>query len=191
MTLTNKGTTAAVIGSVTASSPFVIAGGSDSCSGQSIAVKKKCSFDVEFAPATVADVTGGSIDVIYNGTSPAVGLQGNGIAVTLKAPKSESFSAVDAGSTTGKPKNVEISNSSTVPVTLETATLGAPDPGSFTITSDECSGELIAPKGKRTVAIKFAPPGGASGAQTSTLSFGFTYGANNGSVSTALKSKVK
>ncbi len=189
--LTNKGTVAAVIGSITASSPFVIAGGTDTCSGQSIAAKKKCTFDIEFAPATVADVTGGSIDVIYNGTSPAVHLQGNGIAAALKAPKSESFSAVAAGSTTGKPKNIEISNSSTVPVTLETAALGAPDPGSFTITSDECSGELIAPKGKCPVAIKFTPPGAASGAQTSTLSFGFTYGANTGNVSTALKSKVK
>ena len=76
-------------------------------------------------------------------------------------------------------------------MTLETAALGAPDPGSFTITSDECSSELIAPKGKCTIAIKFAPPGGASGAQTSTLSFGFTYGANTGNVSTALKGTVK
>jgi len=119
-----------------------------------------------------------------------VSLAGDGIAVTLKAPKSASFSDVDAGAA-GKPKNVEISNSSTVPVTLETATLGAPDAGSFTITSDECSGELIAAKGKCKVAIKFAPPGAASGAQTSTLSFGFTYGANTGNVSTDLKSKVK
>ena len=188
--LTNKGTTAAAIGSVTATAPFVIAGGTNSCSGKSIAVKKKCSFDVEFAPATVADVTGGSIDVSYNGNSPAVSLAGDGVAVTLKAPKSASFSAVDAGAA-AKPKNIEISNSSTVPVTLETAALGAPDAGSFTITSDECSGELIAAKGKCKVAIKFAPPGGASGAQTSTLSFGFTYGANTGNVSTDLKSKVK
>ena len=69
--------------------------------------------------------------------------------------------------------------------------LGAPDPGSFTIASDGCSGQLLAPKAKCKVAVKFAPPAAASGAQTSTLSFGFTYGANNGSVSTALKSKVK
>ena len=117
-------------------------------------------------------------------------LSGTGIAVTLKAPKSESFTAVDAG-VTGKAKNIELSNSSTVPVTLETAALGAPDPGSFTISSDGCSGQVLAPKGKCTVAVEFAPPGTASGAQTSTLSFGFTYGANSGSVSTALKSKVK
>jgi hypothetical protein len=188
--LTNKGTTAALIESVTAPPPFAIAGGKDTCSGQSIEPKKKCSFEVEFAPATPGAVSDQTIEVGYNGGSPAMSLSGTGIAVTLKAPKSESFTAVDAG-VTGKAKNIELSNSSTVPVTLETAALGAPDPGSFTISSDGCSGQVLAPKGKCTVAVEFAPPGSASGTQTSTLSFGFTYGANSGSVSTALKSKVK
>ena len=153
-------------------------------------VDASCSFEVEFAPATPGVVSDQTIEVGYNGTSPAMSLSGTGIAVTLKAPKSESFTAVDAG-VTGKAKNIELSNSSTVPVTLETAALGAPDPGSFTIASDGCSGQVLAPKSKCTVAVEFAPPGTASGTQTSTLSFGFTYGANSGSVSTALKSKVK
>ena len=161
----------------------------NTCSGQTIAPKKKCSFEVEFAPATRRrdrQIDRGA----YNGASPAMSLSGAGIAVTLKAPKSESFTAVDAGAV-GKAKSIELSNPSTVPVTLETAALGAPDPGSFTIASDGCSGQLLASKSKCTVAVKFAPPGTASGTQTSTLSFGFTYGANNGSVSIALKSKVK
>jgi hypothetical protein len=187
--LTNKGTIAAVIGTVTATPPFAIAG-TDTCSDHTIEPKKKCSFDVEFAPATPGAVSDQTIEVGYNGASPAIALEGDGVAVTLKAPKSESFTAVDAG-VTGKAKNIELSNSSTVPVTLETAALGAPDPGSFTIASDGCSGQVLAPKSKCAVAVEFAPPGTASGAQTSTLSFGFIYGANRGSVSTALKSKVK
>jgi sugar lactone lactonase YvrE len=153
-------------------------------------VDASCSFEVEFAPATPGVVSDQTIEVGYNGASPAMSLSGTGIAVTLKAPKSESFTAVDAG-VTGKAKNIELSNSSTVPVTLETAALGAPDPGSFKIAGDGCSGQVLAPKSKCTVAVEFAPPGTASGTQTSTLSFGFTYGANSGSVSTALKSKVK
>ncbi|MGA7618510.1 NHL repeat-containing protein [Candidatus Binatus sp.] len=190
VSLANKGTIAAVIETVTATPPFVVAGGENTCSSQTIEPKKKCSFEVEFAPATPGAVSDQTIDVGYNGGSPAMSLSGTGIAVTLKAPKSESFTAVDAG-VTGKAKNIELSNSSTVPVTLETAALGAPDPGSFTIASDGCSGQVLAPKGKCAVAVEFAPPGTASGTQTSTLSFGFTYGANSGSVSTALKSKVK
>ena len=88
--LTNKGTTAAVIGSVTATPPFVVAGGENTCSGQTIEPKKKCSFDVEFAPATPGAVSDQTIEVGYNGASPAMSLSGTGIAVTLKAPK-ESF----------------------------------------------------------------------------------------------------
>ena len=45
------------------------------------------AFSVEFVPTGVANVSGGSLDVIYNGTSPAVSLAGDGIAVTLKEPK--------------------------------------------------------------------------------------------------------
>ena len=127
VTLTNKGTNAAVIGSVIATAPFAIAGVEDTCSGQSIAAKKKCSFEVEFSPATPGAVSGGSIEVSYNGTSPAVSLSGTGIAVTLKAPSKETFSPVAAGGT-GKPKAIKISNPATVSVSLGTTSIGGTDP---------------------------------------------------------------
>ena len=77
--LTNKGTIPAHISTVTATAPFTIAGGANTCSGQIIAPKKTCTFAVEFAPTAVESASG-SIDVTYNGTSPAVALTGNGIA---------------------------------------------------------------------------------------------------------------
>jgi len=61
---------------VTAPAPFKIAGGANTCSGKTIAPSKTCSFDVEFAPTSAGKVSGGSIDVIYNGTSPEVALEG-------------------------------------------------------------------------------------------------------------------
>ena len=118
-------------------------------------------------------------------------LSGNGIAAHAQGAEVGVVYCRRYAGGMGKAKNIELSNSSTVSVTLETAALGAPDPGSFTISSHGCSGEVLAPKGKCTVAVQFAPPGTASGAQTSTLSFGFTYGANSGKRSTAFKSKVK
>ncbi len=117
VTLTNKGTTAAVIGSVTATPPFVVAGGENTCSGQSIEPKKKCSFEVEFAPATPGAVSNATIEVAYNGASPAMSLSGTGIAVTLNAPSKETFSSVAAGAT-GKAKKIKISNPATVSVNL-------------------------------------------------------------------------
>ena len=78
VTLTNKGEAAAQISTVTATAPFTIAG-ANTCSGEAIASKGTCSFEIEFAPTTVAEATGG-IDVTYNGRSPLVALEGKGIA---------------------------------------------------------------------------------------------------------------
>jgi sugar lactone lactonase YvrE len=189
VTLTNKGTVTAMISPVTATPPFAIAA-PDTCSGQSIAPRKTCAFEVEFAPPTVANTPGGSVTITYNGPSPSVTLEGDGVAAELSAPKAESFAAVRAG-TAGKPTMIVISNPSTVPVTLGTATLGAPDSTSFTIANDQCSGQPLQPKGRCRVSIEFAPPAAASGVQSSALSFSYTYGANGGNVSTGLKGKAK
>jgi len=169
---------------------LVIAGGANTCSG-SVAPKKTCSFEVEFAPKMIGPYSRiAQLFVTYNGASPAVTLSGDGTAVTLKAPKPTSFTAVDAGSV-GSPKNISFSNPGTVSVTLGAAALGGTDPGSFKIFSDACSGKALAAKGKCTVGVEFARPSGASGKQSATLSIGYTFGANNGNVSSNLSGKVK
>jgi len=187
--LTNKGTNAAVIGTVTAMPPFAIAGSVNTCSGQTIAAKKKCSFEVEFAPVTVANVSGGSIEVPYNGASPAVSLSGAGVAVTLKAPSKETFSPVAAGGT-GKSKKIKISNPATVSVNLGATTVGGSDPTAFTITANGCTGTLAA-KGNCTITMEFTPKSGATGAQSATVGFSYTYGANDGVVSIPISGSVK
>jgi uncharacterized repeat protein (TIGR03803 family) len=189
VTLTNKGKVAAFISSVARNLPFTIAGGRNTCA-DSIAPKKTCSFYVEFAPTTIATVSGKSIYVTYNGTSPAVALAGNGIGVTLKAPKSASFPPTSPDSAS-KSKNIVFSNPSTVTVTFGTAVFGGSDPSSFRFAGDQCSGQPLAPKGKCSVGVEFAPPGNASGTQNATLSLGYTYGANNGIASVSLSGKVK
>ncbi len=189
VTLTNKGTNAAVIVSVIATAPFAIAGVENTCSGQSIAAKKKCSFEVEFSPATPGAVSGGSIEVSYNGTSPAVSLSGAGIAVTLKAPSKETFSPVAAGGT-GKPKAIKISNPATVNLGLGVTSIADTDPTAFTITANTCTGTLAA-KGNCTITMEFTPGSGATGAQSATVGFSYTYGANTGVVSIPISGTVK
>ncbi len=184
VTLTNRGA-AAVIGSVTASAPFVIAGGADTCSGQSIAPKKKCSFDVEFAPATPGAVSGGSIDVSYNGASPAMNLSGTGLAVTLKAPSKEKFSSLEES------KKIKISNPATVSVSLGATSLGGADGFcEFTITANTCTGTLAA-KGNCTITIEFLPKTPSCVGLPATVGFSYTYGANAGIVSVPLSGTVK
>ena len=190
VSLTNKGTIAAVIGSVTATPPFVVAGGENTCSGQTIAPKKKCSFEVEFAPATPGAVSDQTIEVGYNGASPAMNLSGNGIAVTLKAPSKETFSSVAAG-TSGKAKKIKISNPATVSVNLATTSVVGTDSGAFTITANTCTVTLKAKPGNCTITMEFAPKSGATGTQSATVGFSYTYGANAGVVSIPISGTVK
>ena len=190
VTLTNKGKAPAIISDVGAIPPFKTGGGVDTCSGQTIASKKTCSFEVEYTPLTFGEVDGGFAAVAYNGTTPLVTLKGVAIGVTLKAPKSASFPPVSAGSV-GESKSIVISNPSTVSVTLGTAMLGGTDPGSFKIATDKCSGQPLAPKGTCAIEVELAPPGNATGTQSATLAVPYTYGANQGSVSTDLSGKVK
>jgi uncharacterized repeat protein (TIGR03803 family) len=190
VTLTNKGTADAQIGSLARNAPFIIAGGPNSCANANIAPKGKCSFYVEFAPTSPASVSGKSIYVTYNGVSPALDLSGSGVGVSLKAPKAKALPAQVPGSV-GPPKSIVFVNPSTVAVTLGAAMLGGSNPGSFLIASDQCSGQTVAPKSKCSVGVEFAPPGNASGTQSATLSLPYTYGANVGMASVSLSAKVK
>ncbi len=189
VTLSNKGTNAAVIETVTATPPFEIAGGANTCSGQSIAEKKKCSFEVEFSPAIPGIVSDQTIEVTYNGTSPAISLSGTGIALALKAPSKETFSPVAAGAI-GKSKKIKISNPATVSVSLGTTGISGDDPTAFTITANTCTGTLAA-KGNCTITMEFTPKTGATGAQSATAGFSYTYGANTGAVSIPISGTVK
>ncbi|MGB3552772.1 MAG: choice-of-anchor D domain-containing protein, partial [Candidatus Binatus sp.] len=189
VTLTNKGKIAAVIGSVTAKPPFTIASVEDTCSGQTIAAKKKCDFEVEFAPATPGIVSDHTVDVTYNGASPTISLGGTGIAVTLKAPSKQTCSPVAAGGR-GKPKKIKISNPATVSVSLGIASVDATDPTAFPITANSCTGAL-ASKGNCTITMEFTPGSSATGAQSATVGFGYTYGANTGVVSIPISGTVE
>jgi uncharacterized repeat protein (TIGR03803 family) len=93
VTLTNKGKAVALIAAVAAftssggvNTTFTTGGGVNTCAGKTIAPKKTCSFEVEYAPTTVGEVDGGFAIVGYNGTTPLVALKGIAIAPKVKKP---------------------------------------------------------------------------------------------------------
>jgi hypothetical protein len=191
VTLTNRSTTTtATISTVTADAPFAVVAGTDTCSGESIAPRRNCSVNIAFMPATVAAVTDGSIDVTYNGSNPAVRLEGNGIAIAVSAPPSRLLTPV-ASPNIGNPSTIVVFNPNTVAVTFGTAVLGGIDPASFRISSNQCSATILAAKARCSIGIQFAPIVGATGMQRATLSMGFTYGANDGTVTTALAARAR
>jgi len=187
--LINQGPAIATIESVTATPPFAIVG-EDTCTGQSIGLKRKCSFAVEFMPVIPNAVSGGSINVTYNGANPATSLNGIGVQVTLNAPSKETFSPVVAGAT-GTPKKITISNPATVSVNLGATSIGGSNPAAFTITANTCTGPLPSNPSTCTITMEFTPAIGVVGVQSATVGFSYTYGANTGIVSVPISGTVR
>ena len=75
-------------------------------------------------------------------------------------------------------------------VSLGTTTIGGNDPSSFKITGNTCTGMLVA-KGNCTITMEFTPGTVATGAQSATVGFSYTYGANTGSVSVPISGTIK
>jgi hypothetical protein len=117
-------------------------------------------------------------------------LSGDGIAVTLKAPSKEKFSSVAVGGTS-KADKIKISNPASVSVSLGTTSIGGSDPTAFTITANTCTGTLTHKPGNCTITMEFTPKSGATGGQSATVGFSYTYGANTGSVSVPISGTVK
>jgi hypothetical protein len=124
--------------------------------------------------------------VLYNGSSPAVSLEGNGVAVALKAPTELTLPSAAAGAT-GKPGNLIITNDSSAAVQIGAAGKIT----NFGITADHCANATLASRSKCLVTVEFKPADGTKGQLVSILSYGFRYGANSGSVNVSLKGKVK
>jgi hypothetical protein len=184
LTLNNEGAATAQIGQIVPPASFALS--DDLCSNTTLAVEKKCTVDLAFVP-TVPGAVSEALMIPYNGTSPSETLSGNGLAVTLSAPKSVTLPSTAAG-TTGKAKKVTIKNTSDATVTVGAATLS----GNFIFAPDACTGATLTPNtGKCVATLEFMPVAGSSGPLTGTLSYPFSYGTNSGNVSVPLKGKVK
>ena len=97
VSISNKGASDAVIGTVSASSAYLIVPGSDLCSNQTVLSKKSCTMMLQFSP-TAPGPSSDTLSVNYNGIPATVSLSGNARAVTLKAPSKVTFAPVVAGS---------------------------------------------------------------------------------------------
>jgi len=186
VSIANKGSVNATMGTVSVAAPFQIAPGTDLCSGQSVAPKKSCTVMVLFSPSMPV-ASSGSLSAPYNGGSATVSLSGNGTVVSLKAPTLVSFSPVAVGSS-GAQKAIAISNlSATATVQIGTAVLHGPFIKGST---DSCSNTSLKPKGKCTIGVEFQPTSPTTTA--GSLGLTFTYGVNAGTpLAVSLVGKIK
>ena len=161
VTISNTGTVAASVSSITAGSPF---GETNTC-GSSITAGGSCTASVTFTP-TAAGAASASLTVASNATdaSLAVALSGTGTnpgSATLSAsPTSVSFASQAIGSTSA-PQTVTIKNTGTVAASVSSITAGSP------FGETNTCGSSIAAGGSCTASVTFTPT--AAGAASASL----------------------
>jgi hypothetical protein len=170
VTLTNSGTNALAIASISfqGADPGDFTG--TSTCGRSLAVNASCTVTVEFKP-TVAAARTAALTVRDNasGSPQSVALSGTGVntgtpAVTLSAT-SLTFASQAVG-TSSASQTITLTNSGTGALSITSVSLTGADPGDFS-GSSECFG-LIAASGTCKISVTFRPH--ATGTRTASLS---------------------
>ncbi len=165
VTVSNSGTAALTLGSITApAAPFTRTGGSCS-NGQILAAGASCTIDLQFAP-TAAGAANGNFSVPSDDADVGTGNGQNNVQVTLTGsgtsanvaninvnPMAVGFGTVTVGSTANQ--TVTVSNSGNADLTLGTIT--APT-APFSRTGGTCSnGAVLASGNSCTMILQFAP----------------------------------
>ncbi len=163
VTLTNSGSTALTISSVSISGDFVE---TDNCVNTSIGAGASCNINVTFAPTVAgsrtgqlainANISGGQLSVALGGTGATAG-------VVSLTPSTIAFGQVEVGMTS-TPLQVQVANSGGMAVPITSVAITAP----FTLASNSCGTTSLAANTSCQVQIAFAPkqPGPATGTLT-------------------------
>jgi hypothetical protein len=172
ITLTNTGTGTLTYSNTTVSG----ANGGDFSVGDSdcsmtvfLAPGGSCNITVQFVPTAVGHRTASILvhDDAPGGTQ-TVTVSGNATASSMAfGPSSVTFSkAIPAGS--GSPGHtITVFNTTSADMPISSTLIGGTNPKSFIETGDTCSGTTLAPSGKCTVRVKFAPS--SAGRRTALL----------------------
>lgn len=102
------------------------------------------------------------------GSPQAVGLSGVGLTAATPSPAQVDFGPVQVSSKSPA-ATVTLTNNSNSAITVNRVSVGGPNKGEFTITSETCQNQTLAPGGTCHVLIVFRPE--AAGSRTATLTF--------------------
>jgi ASPM-SPD-2-Hydin domain-containing protein/HYDIN/CFA65/VesB family protein len=171
ITLTNAGDGPLILQTIAPpAAPFSFT--ADGCSGRTITQiplpPTSCAVTIGFAP-TVAGAAAGSFIISSNDpVTPAVSfaLSGTGsptavpsVSVTDSIPPADDHSLPFGSVAVGNSADATVTIANTGTANLVLGTIASADPlaGSFSITSNTCSGATIAPSATCTLSIRFAP----------------------------------
>ena len=172
ITLTNTGTGTLTYTSttVTGANPGDFSVGDSNCSSTGfLAPSATCNITVQFVPTAIGHR---SATVIVQDNAPSgtqsVTVSGNATASSMAfGPASVAFSkAIPAG--TGSPGHtITVFNTTSANMPIKSTVIAGANPKSFIESGDTCSGTTLAPSGKCTVRVRFAPS--SAGRRTALL----------------------
>jgi hypothetical protein len=172
ITLTNTGTGTLTYTSttVTGANPGDFSVGDSNCSSTGfLAPSATCNITVQFVPTAIGHR---SATVIVQDNAPSgtqsVAVSGNATASSMAfGPASVAFSkAIPAG--TGSPGHtITVFNTTSANMPIKSTVIAGTNPKSFIESGDTCSGTTLAPSGKCTVRVRFAPS--SAGRRTALL----------------------
>ena len=155
VTITNNGTSAVTISSLTASAEFTAADSGATPCGGTLAAKAKCTFSVTFTPSVTGSIKGSVMIANNSPINPMLyPLSGTGVLPVSFSPTSLTFLAQAVG-TTSAPKTVTLTNNQTVPLNI--TTIAASGDYAATAGGTTPCGASVAPKGKCTFQVTFRP----------------------------------
>ncbi len=178
LTLVNTGTAPTAIASTavsgTSAGDYSVSG--DLCSGQVLGPSATCTITVRFAPSATgaraaslvvsSDAPGGPVVDALSGTGTQS--SGSGVPAIALSPSPDPFGAVPLG--TVAHSVITVANSGTAPASISSVALTGPNAGDVAVSSDGCTGSVLAPGAGCQLGVSFSPnaPGDRSAAVSVT-----------------------
>ena len=160
VTLTNGGTAALAVGTITASANFRV--GTTTC-GSTLRAGQSCSIAVLFAPTSTGALPG----TLAVGTIGSVALTGTGVAPGAAISPATYVFASQQIAVTSPVQVFTYSNTGSVLLAVSTVSLAGTNSANFNIASDGCTGVSLAPGASCNIGIAFTPS--AAGSRVATL----------------------
>ena len=133
---------------------------SDACGGREIPAAGRCGVEITFTPsATGSRLAALVIDGEAANLARRLPLLGQGVAPQLVAsPLTVSFGEVLVGER-GRRATIDLENRGTAKNGLGQVRIGGPQAGDFDLVGDACSGRILEPGERCSVALSFLPSG--------------------------------
>ena len=170
VTLLASGTGAVSVSHVAVTGPqesdFAIA--SDECTGKTVSAGDTCTVAVDFTPAAAGSDSASLMFTDSANTSPQSVPLAGGSEPAVTVTSSLTFPAQPVG-VASAPLGLSVFNTGQAPLDVASVAISGARAGAFVLSSDGCSGRVLAVGGSCSIAVTFTPQSGGSDSATLTV----------------------